>query len=385
MRRVDELRHELRYGTEAALGGWKRSKLTKRKEQVLREWLRNLSVNPPDVLIGANVNSGDGIRNHLLGIRQYSALNVAFSPPDEVMSVLGYHDLHTTFREIVQAFEPRGIRAIHSHVYPYYIEWCRRHKGAGALWVHTYHLPYFRLDDSIPLEPWQEEVNSALVGEARHADVRLSVARWQQGFLESQHGITTRYVPNGVDVSLCDRGDPDGFARSPGERFVLFVGRNDPVKNPADFIRLAHRMPDEKFVMLGKGLTREAISALHGALCPANLFPLGEAARAEVQDALAACSAVVVTSIREGLPTVVLEAMAHSRPVVVSDDPGCVEAVADGKHGFVYRQGDLEDLVQQTRAALSDVERCAGARDYVLAEYDWRVVAPRLDSIYGGA
>ena len=42
---------------------------------------------------------------------------------------------------------------------------------------------------------------------------------------------------------------------------------------------------------------------------PPNLHLYGSASRREVQDALAACSVLVVTSKREGLPTLVLEAM----------------------------------------------------------------------------
>jgi glycosyltransferase involved in cell wall biosynthesis len=82
------------------------------------------------------------------------------------------------------------------------------------------------------------------------------------------------------------------------------------------------------------------------------------------------------------LPTLVLEAMAHSRSVVVANDPGCVEAIAGGRFGFVYRQGDISDMVEKTESALVDRERRVGARDHVLAEYDWRAVAPKLDAIY---
>jgi glycosyltransferase involved in cell wall biosynthesis len=93
---------------------------------------------------------------------------------------------------------------------------------------------------------------------------------------------------------------------------------------------------------------------------------------------------LVVTSKREGMPTLVLEAMSHGKPIVVPDEAGCMEAIGDGECGFIYRLGNIPDLVEMTHAALSDRERCSRARTRVLQEYDWRVVAVRLDEIYHG-
>ena len=80
----------------------------------------------------------------------------------------------------------------------------------------------------------------------------------------------------------------------------------------------------------------------------------------------------------------VLEAMAQSKPVVVPDEPGCMEAVGHGEFGSIYRQDDLNDLAEKTLTVLADTQRNQGARQRVLSEYDWRVVIPQLDAIYQG-
>jgi glycosyltransferase involved in cell wall biosynthesis len=264
------------------------------------------------------------------------------------------------------------------------IRWCRRQQERGLRWVHTYHNMYFPEFARGELEPWQREVNEALIHEARHADVRLSVSRWQQTYLRDTHGIETHYLPNGVDVEACDRGDAGRFRRRHGLSgpFILFVGRNDPVKNPADFVRLATALGGHNFVMLGEGLAAEVLRNDWAVDVPPNLRVLGAADHAGVQDALAACAALVVTSKREGLPTVVLEAMAHRKPIVVPREAGCVETVGGGEFGRIYQPGDLGDLVRQTQAALAESDRRDAARERVLAEYDWRVVAGKLDAIY---
>ncbi len=110
----------------------------------------------------------------------------------------------------------------------------------------------------------------------------------------------------------------------------------------------------------------------------------GAGSRLDVQNAVAAASALVVTSKREGLPTLVFEAMAQCKPVVVPNEAGCMETIADGESGFIYQQDDLEDLAARTRAALEDGARGQRARQRLLVEYDWRVVAPRLDALSRG-
>jgi glycosyltransferase involved in cell wall biosynthesis len=91
---------------------------------------------------------------------------------------------------------------------------------------------------------------------------------------------------------------------------------------------------------------------------------------------------LVVTSKREGLPTLVLEAMAQKKPIVVPNEAGSMEAIGDGDFGFIYRQGNLDELADCTLKALADTQKCQNARQRILSEYDWRVTAPKLDAIY---
>lgn len=379
------VRHEATHGLSRAVSEWKSIGERRRKRREFHRWLDSLGSNPPDVLLGANINANDGIRHHLLGIVRHSGLSISLAPPDELRDRLTYTDFHTTFRQEFLDFAPTGIACVHSHVYPYYIDWCMAHRESGVRWVHTYHSPYFEEMPGRALEPWQNEINRALIDHARFAHVRISVALWQQAWLRDTHRIETVYIPNGVDVDVCDRGNAGRFTEKFGaSQFVLFVGRTDAVKNPVEFVRLAKRVPEQRFVMIGRGLNANWLRDEHGVEAPANLLFAGEITRDEVQDAIAASSVVVLTSVWEGLPTVALEAMTHGKGVVVPDDYGCVEAVGGGESGFVYRRGDLDDLVSKTVSALDDTEKRARARDRVLTEYDWRVVAPQLDAIYRG-
>lgn len=360
-----------------------------RRERSIRhdryeQWIKRLKSDPPDVFLGPDLPYG-GVRGHVRAIKKYSSLNIQLVPDETVMGSLGA--FNEELRERFMAFKPAPGATVHSHVIPWFIDWCRRQQEHGSRWVHTYHLHYFpEHGENGILRPDQIAINEALLGPAREADVRLSVAKWQCDWLSREHGIETTYLPNGVDVEATAKGNADRFRKRHRltAPFFLWVGRNDPVKDPASFVRLAGKMPHRHFVIIGADLNPDTVSTKWSLASPENLTYLGTMKHAQVQDAIAACSALVVTSFREGLPTLVLEAMAQARPVVAIEEEGSAEALGHGDFGSLVPRGDFSALAETIERAETDQARPRRARDRVLTEYDWRVVAPKLDAIYQG-
>jgi glycosyltransferase involved in cell wall biosynthesis len=365
---------------------WKmsRQRACERKKQFVFEgWLRNLINTPPEVLVGPNFAEFGGVRHHIEAISRYSSRNVQLVPPADIAKTLTPYDLAEVFGEQFNDYKATGVKIVHSHVYPWYIDWCQRRQRDGIFWIHTYHLNYYHEHGVNGLEQWQLDINRALLERARHADLCLSVSKWQVEELRLQHGIDATYLPNGVDVALSEKADAKRFHRDyPGAGFILYVGRNDPVKNPQEFVRLAAHLPDRRFVMVGGGLSHETLQEEHKLEIPRNLEIIGGLGQQRVQDAIAACDALVVTSKREGLPTLVMEGMAAGKSIVVPNELGCMEAIAGGEAGRIYRIGDIAHLVEQTQAAIQDHSIGAIARERVLREYDWKVIAPQLDAVY---
>ncbi|MEJ8566901.1 glycosyltransferase family 4 protein [Elongatibacter sediminis] len=355
----------------------------RKREAAFQSWLDALSAKPPEVLVGANFAAYGGVRHHIQAIQRYSSLNVDFAPPEYVLKTVGPHHLSHDFRQRFLDFPAKGIKVVHSHVFPWFIEWCREKQNQGIRWVHTYHLNYFPEHGRNGIEPWQEQINCTLVNVACQADIALSVSRWQRDYLLREHGIETSYLPNGVDIAACDRADSSRFVRKTGLiDFMLWVGRNDPVKDPIELVRLADRMPDQQFVMIGGGFAEGDPLGDWPETLPDNLSLLGSMSHSDVQDAIAASLAVIVTSKREGLPTLVMEGMAHGKPVIVPDEPGCTEVLGSGDTGLVYKLGDLDDLTEKACQARVDRSYGVEARKRVVSEYDWKKIAPRLDDLY---
>jgi glycosyltransferase involved in cell wall biosynthesis len=128
---------------------------------------------------------------------------------------------------------------------------------------------------------------------------------------------------------------------------VLAAGRLVPVKNFAlllrAFARLRSRRP-ARLLILGEGRERARLEALAGALgIGADVALPGHVANPYA--AFARASLFVLSSDWEGLPTVLIEALACGCPVVSTDCPsGPAEILQAGRYGRLVPPGDVEAM-----------------------------------------
>jgi len=108
--------------------------------------------------------------------------------------------------------------------------------------------------------------------------------------------------------------------------------------------------------------------------------------RGDIPDLLPAFDVVAHTSRREGLPMVVIEAMACGRPVVASDAGGTAELIVPGRTGFVVAVGDAQAAADRVVALLRDsgAREAMGraARERAVAEFGLGGVVSRYESLY---
>ena len=348
----------------------------------ISKWLFKINKDFPKVLIGANVLKPNGVDFHIHAIHKLSQKNIWLIPSDTILKKISSNDF---FKNYIDKIKPNYSSILHSHVYPNYIIWCQTQKllNPNIKWIHTYHLHYYNAHGNGELLDWQKEFNRVFIEDASKADVKISVSKWEQKLYKEKFNIDTLYIPNGVDVVKCEKANADVFYKNYGlKNFILNVSRHDPVKNPKEFVLLAQSMPKYNFVIIGNGLTKELFKKHYCISKPKNLSILGKISQLEVQHAIAASSCLVSTSKKEGLPTLILEGMAQSKPVVVSNEPGSMEAIDHGKYGYFYELGNIQDLKNQTLLAIEDTIKPVKARQRVLEEYDWRIVIKKLDRLY---
>jgi len=112
----------------------------------------------------------------------------------------------------------------------------------------------------------------------------------------------------------------------------------------------------------------------------------------EAPDFYALCDVVAVPSVVDaegnvdGLPNVLLEAMASGRAVVASRVAGIPSAVADGQNGLLMPPGDVDALAAGIVRLLQDAPLRAAlgaaARARMHTEYGWAGVAERYEALY---
>lgn len=169
-------------------------------------------------------------------------------------------------------------------------------------------------------------------------------------------------IRSGIDLEAfrAGTGGPE-FRRSlgiPGDvPLVLQIACFKAQKAPERFIAmaasLATRCPDTHFVLIGDGDLRHRLEEARAAAGLAGRLHL-PGWRRDVAAALAAATVVTLTSRFEGLPRVVVEALAARRAVVAMAVNGVVEVIEDGGNGFLVPEGDVAALTERVGRILDD-------------------------------
>lgn len=171
-------------------------------------------------------------------------------------------------------------------------------------------------------------------------------------------------IYNGIDVD--ESGRPDGAQiqrlRSelslPAEApLVGIVGRLFPEKDHATFLRAAalvsRAKPDTRFLIVGDGILRWRIeSDIERLGLTGKAQVLGE--RKDARVLIQLLDVLVLTSVSEGFPNVLVEAAVAGTPVVTTAAGGAVEVVLDGETGYVVPCGDAEALAGRVLQLLGD-------------------------------
>lgn len=168
-------------------------------------------------------------------------------------------------------------------------------------------------------------------------------------------------IPSGIDNAEPPTIDRAAVRASLGATadgaVVIFVGRLAPQKAVDDLLKaldlLQHVMPHLQTWIVGDGPLREQLqsTSINYDLRGKTHF-LGH--RNDVPSLLEAADLLVLPSLYEGLPNVVLEAMRFRKPVVATAAPGTTEVVEDGVTGSLVPLKNPPALAQAIRLILED-------------------------------
>jgi glycosyltransferase involved in cell wall biosynthesis len=172
-------------------------------------------------------------------------------------------------------------------------------------------------------------------------------------------------IPNGVSLDLFEkRGDGrllrEELGLPPESAVVAVIGRLSAEKGQALLLGAARQLvrdfPEVRFLLVGDGPLRGRLEQLTEELGLASRV-LFTGTRDDVHRIFSLSDCLVIPSLREGLPMVLLEAMASQTPVVattVGDIPSVVE---HGVSGLLVAPSDVPSLAEAIRTILRDPAR----------------------------
>jgi phosphatidylinositol alpha-1,6-mannosyltransferase len=207
------------------------------------------------------------------------------------------------------------------------------------------------------------------------------------------------YLPNGVDTGRFRPADKtqvpalrQALGLPPGQPIALYVGVMDQRKNILWLAEqwVAHDAFGTGALLLAVGpQAREdeggqlrnrfaELARAHPQLLALRDFS------ADVLPYYQCVSTLVLPSVREGLPNVVLEAMACGLPCVAARASGSRELIVDGENGFTYEPGSTGELAAALRQCLSPTAAALGAAGRVRAQADYSIqaIASRYEALY---
>lgn len=170
----------------------------------------------------------------------------------------------------------------------------------------------------------------------------------EKSFLIESEGIDIKHF----DSELCEEAKKDEFT-------FLFVGRLLTDKGIYELIKAFERLkkenPNVKLIIVGSPDEGNPNSVSKGELEKWMKEGLIEwhGFHEDVRPFYCMADCVVLPSYyKEGIPRVLLEAMAMEKPIITTDAPGCKNVCVDGVNGFLVKPRDVESLYLAMKKAV---------------------------------
>lgn len=187
--------------------------------------------------------------------------------------------------------------------------------------------------------------------------------------------------------------EPDRYATPPKHdaQHLLFVGRLAGVKGVPVLLDalaiLKDRLLDMRLTLIGDGPERADLERQSREMGLDGVVTfVGYKSQTEVAEALQDTDAFVLPSFAEGVPVVLMEAMAAQVPVITTQIAGVPELVADGEVGILVPPGDVTQLSAALETILTDPagrkRMGAAGRERVTSDYNIHSEAKWLSELF---
>lgn len=255
--------------------------------------------------------------------------------------------------------------------------------GKGWTWSFTLHGPTELFDVAGHRLPQKAEMARLVICISDYARSQV------MGLVTTEHWDKLRVVHCTVDV---ERFRPVDRAERGRSLEILNVGRAVPEKGQALLIEavaeLIGRGADPRLTIVGDGPELSKLRALAARLGVSGAVRFaGAVGQEEILSYYGRADVFAMPSFAEGIPVVLMEAMATGLPVVATSIAGIPELISDGEAGFLVAPGRVDELATALErvAAATPGERAAlgrAGRAKVEAEFAIAPVADQLLAVF---
>jgi colanic acid/amylovoran biosynthesis glycosyltransferase len=256
------------------------------------------------------------------------------------------------------------------------------HELGGPRWSFTAHGP----------EEFDKAKFIALPEKIRRGAFVVAVSSFGRSQLfrnvSHEHWQKIQVVHCGIEPAFYE----DAPHQPGAERRLICVGRLCEQKGQSLLVEAARQLSERgtkfELVLAGDGEMRGELETLIARYKLQNLVRItGWISSDQVREEILAARALVLPSFAEGLPVVIMEAMALRRPVISTFVAGIPELVDPSKHGWLIPAGDAEALASAMQACFdASPETIAGmgraARARVLERHDVDKEAAKLADLF---
>lgn len=157
-------------------------------------------------------------------------------------------------------------------------------------------------------------------------------------------------VPNGVDLEMFEISS--GGQKSGNSKTIIFVGRLHPVKGVQYLIEamtIVHQeMPEIELVIVGDGVERARLEELAKRLNQDSYIQFtGRIPQGSIPRFMHQADIFALSSLSEGLPVVLLEAMAAGLPIIATNVGGIPDIVKEGVNGYLVNVKNPNEIADK--------------------------------------
>lgn len=201
-------------------------------------------------------------------------------------------------------------------------------------------------------------------------------------------------IPNGLDILRFKNISKEKNRRlmniANDEKIIIFVGRLHPVKGVEYLIEamenIKQKNPKIRLIIVGDGSERDKLEQHVKKLdLEKNVLFVGEIPNENIPKYLALADVLVLPSLKEGFPNIILEAMASDLPIVATNVGGIPEIIKNGENGFLVEPKKSKAIAEKVLLLIENEK----LRNMIIEKnkedvkrYCWENVTDKLEKNY---